>query len=117
MAQLLTISGITIKKPNDFQIEKYFLSSAGRTADGLMHIEKIASKRKFLFKYEVIKGSLMDEILDIIYGDDVFFTLTYIENDVAKSASVYVGAIKSTQFRTDSGAYYYKNFEFDLIEQ
>jgi len=117
MAQLLTLGGSTIKKPNDFQIEKYYLSKAGRTADGLMHLDKIASKRKFLFKYDVIKGSLMDEILDIIYGDDVFFTLTYIENDVTKSATVYVGAIKSTQFRTDSGAWYYKDFNFDLIEQ
>ena len=117
MAQLLTLGGVTIKKPNDFQIEFYYLSKAGRTADGTMQIDKIADKRKFLFKYESIKGSNLIAIRNILEGSNAFFTLTYTDTDISKSAVVYVGAIKKAQFRTDTGAWYWKDVSFDLIEQ
>jgi hypothetical protein len=117
MAQLLTLGGVTIKKPNDFQIERYNLTKSGRVATGEMMMDLVAKKLKFLVKYEIISGANMNAILAIIDSTTMFFTLTYLENDVEKSATVYVGAIKSTQFRTDSGAWYWKNFEFDLIQQ
>jgi hypothetical protein len=116
MAQVLTLDGVTIEQPKEFTIEKYYLSKAGRTADGLMHIDKIASKRKFLFSYEALRGDYLDDILDILEGDDVFFTLTYKENDVEKSATVYTGAISQKQFRTD-GYWVWVDVSFDLIEQ
>jgi hypothetical protein len=117
MAQLITISGTTIKNPTSLDIEYYYLSKAGRTADGLMHIDKIADKRKLLFKYDVIGQSDMDVILGLINSTDAFFTVTYFKNDIPKSAVCYVGAIKSTFFRNDFGANYHENFNFDLIEQ
>lgn len=116
MAQLLTLNGTTIKKPNNFGIEKYNLTKAGRTADGTMHLELIAKKRKFTLSYEVLRGTELEVILGIIDGTSVFFTLTYVENNVTKTATVYSGAIKSTQFRTD-GPWYWKDVTFDLIEQ
>jgi hypothetical protein len=116
MAQVLTLAGDTIKQPTDFTIEKYYLSKAGRVANGTMMIDKIASKRKFLFSYEAIRGDDLDTIMDILEGDDVFFTLTYKENDVAKSASVYVGGTSQKQFRTD-GYWVWTELTFNLIER
>jgi hypothetical protein len=117
MAQLLQLNDTTIKIPNNFQIEKYNITKAERTADGTMHMDLIAKKRKFLFNYTVLSGSEYDKIIDIIDSTDMFFTIDYVENDVAKSATVYTGAIHSTQFRTDSGAWYWKDVAFDLIER
>ena len=117
MAQILQLDGTIIKKPTSFNIEKYNITKAERTSDGTMHMDFIAKKRKFLFKYDSLKGNDLETILDIIDGTNMFFDLEYIENDVNKSATVYVGDIKSEQFRTDTGAWYWTNVSFDLIEQ
>ena len=116
MAQVLTISGQTVKLPTSFNIEKYHLTKAGRVATGDMTLEYIASKRKFIFEYNAIRGDDLDTILNIIDTSTMFFTLTYKENDVAKSATVYAGAVKSEQFRTD-GKWVWRNFSFSLIEK
>ena len=117
MAQLLSVGGTTIKNPTSLKIEKYYLSKAGRTADGMMHIEKISNKLKFLLRYDSIKGSDLDTILGAVYGTAVFFTLSYKENDVTKTATVYVGAIHQSFFRNDTGANYFRDVAFDLIQQ
>jgi len=116
MAQVLTIGGIEVQSPTNFQIEKYNITKAGRVATGDMTLEYIAGKRKFIFEYNSIRGDYLDIILDIIYTPTMFFTLTYKENDVVKSATVYAGAVKSEQFRTD-GSWVWKNVSFSLIEK
>lgn len=118
MGQLLKLNGTTIKKPTDFILEKYYLSKAGRTANGLIHIDKIASKRKFLFSYDSLEGNNLTTILNIIDNDSItFFTIEYKDDTgAAKTATVYVGAISKTQFRTD-GQWVWKGVTFDLIEQ
>jgi hypothetical protein len=116
MAQILTLNGRTIKQPTSFRIEKYNLTKAGRTSDGTMHLDFIAAKRKFYFEYEVLAGDELDTILDVIGGTTMFFDITYKDNNVNYSATVYVGAISKKQFRTD-GVWYWKDVSFDLIEQ
>ena len=116
MAQVLTLSGSTIKQPKDFRVGSFNLTKAGRTADGSMQLEFIATKRKFYFEYEALRGDDLDTIKDIITGSTMFFTLTYKDNDNSESATVYAGAIEKTQFRTD-GKWVWKDISFDLIEQ
>ena len=116
MAQAFTLAGKVIKQPKDFRIGSFTLTKAGRTADGIIHIDRIAGKRKFYFEYEVLRGDDLDTIKDIVEGTTMFFTLTYYDNDVAKSATVYAGALEKTQFRTD-GKWYWKNISVDFIEQ
>ena len=117
MAQELKINGTTIKTPNKFDYEAYNLTKSGRVASGEMTMDLVAKKRKFLLNYTVISGKNLAVILGLIDTSSMFFTLTYKDNDVSKSAVCYVGAIKKTQFRTDSGAWYYKDCQFDLIEK
>lgn len=117
MAQLLKLNGTTIKKPQSFDLESYNLTKAGRTLDGTMHLDLIAKKKKFLLKYDVLHANDLATILGIIDGNDMFFTLSYVDNDTTYTKTVYVGAIKKKQFRTDSGAWYWKDVTFDLIEQ
>jgi len=119
MAQLITLAGQTIKAldPGNFGIEKYKLTKAGRTADGAMNLDLIAKKKKFTFKYDVLSGSELKTIADIIDGDTMFFTITYIDdNGTAGSATVYSGALKYNSFRSDQG-YYWREITFDVIEQ
>ena len=116
MAQVLKLGGVTIKQPTSFDIEEYNLTKAGRTTDGLMHLDFIAKKYKFLFSYDVLAGNDLTTIRNIISGANMFFLIEYKENNVNKSATVYVGAIHKRQFRTD-GVWYWKDVAFDLIEQ
>ena len=116
MAQALTLAGSTIKQPKDFKIDSFNLTKAGRVATGDMTLEYIATKRKFYFEYEVLRGDDLDTIKDIITGSTMFFTLTYKDNDVAESVTVYSGALERTQFRTD-GKWVWKDISFDLIQQ
>ena len=116
MSQILTLAGQSIKRPTDFKIGSFTLTKAGRTADGTMHLERIAGKRKFYFEYDVLNGDDLDTIKNIIEGTTMFFILTYKDNDNAKSATVYAGSLEKTQFRTD-GYWVWKNITFDLIEQ
>jgi len=117
LAFQIKLNGIQIKSPKDFRISHYKLTKAGRVASGKMVMEVIAKKRKFELDYEVLKGKDLRTILDILNTDQSFFELEYIENDEVHTATVYVGEISYRRFRTDSGAWYWKDVAFDLIEQ
>lgn len=113
---VIKLNGTTIKKPKDFKISKFNLTKSGRVASGKMVMDLIAKKRKFEFSYEVLSGPDLDTILGIIDTDAMFFTIDYVENGVAKNATVYVGEIAAKKFRTD-GVWYWKDVSFNLIEQ
>jgi len=117
VAAVFKFAGTVVKPPSYFKIESYNLTKASRMSSGLMTMELIAKKRKFNFKYEVISGTHLDAIMAIVDNpDNIFFELSYQENGVTKTATVYVGAIPREKFRT-GGEWYWRNFEFDLIEQ
>ena len=77
----------------------------------------VAPKIKFLLTYTVISGVEYDKLRAVIRTSTMFLNITYLDNDVPGSAIVYVGASKRTQFRTDTGAWYWKGVAFDLIEK
>lgn len=115
-AQLLKLGGSQVKQPKTFTISSYNLTKSGRTANGKMYMDLIAKKRKFALQYDVIGGNDLTAILTVIDSDAMFFTIDYFDNGVSKTATVYVGDISKTQFRTDGG-WYWKDVKFDLIEQ
>lgn len=118
------LAGTTIKTPTEFEIEKFKLSKNGRLANGDMTFDVIARKKKFYFRYEVLDSVELQKIEAVVdaepaaLGDgiDDFFTLTYDEDGVEKTATVYPGAIKKKRFRTGS-KWYWKDVTFDLIER
>lgn len=115
--QVITVNGYTLPTPSKFAIERYNLTKSGRVISGNMTMELIAKKRKFVFEYKAISGVDMQAILDVLDTNDMFMSMTYKDaNGVAKSATVYVGALPSTQFRTD-GTWTWTDFNFSLIEQ
>jgi hypothetical protein len=117
MKSVTSIGGVPLlKQPTTFDIEKFNLTKSGRVASGRMKIELIAKKRKFLFSYDIISGTALESLLSVIDTDEMLFTIDYVENNVVKSAVVYVGSIKARQFRTD-GIWYWKTVTFDLIEE
>lgn len=115
--RVIKINDIQIKNPHDFKISRFNLTKSGRTSSGKMTMDIIAKKRKFEFKYEVISGKHLKEILDIVDSDEPFFELEYPDvNGEQQTATVYAGAIPYEHFRRFSGEYW-KGLAFSLIEQ
>lgn len=116
---VLRINGTDIKKPSDFKIDRYLVTDLKRNAKALMCGDLIAKKKKFFFTYEAIKASEFNKILAILWdADNLFHTLTYTENNVVKTATVYVGSIPSSLHWAEAGQdWTWKNVTFDLIER
>lgn len=114
---VVTLGGRSIRQPHDLDISRFNITKSGRTANGKMTMDLIAKKRKFKFQYTVLSGKDYQNILDVIDTNNMFFTLVYLENGIQKSAVVYVGEISAKKFRTGTNGWYWKNVNFDLIEQ
>ena len=113
-----SINGVGIKNPSSFKIERYNVTNMERLANAEMVGDLIAKKRKFYFTYDAIKAKELDKILDIIWEtDELFYTLSYLENGKQKSAIVYVGSIPSELHSAKSAEWIWKNVTFDLIER
>lgn len=113
---MIKINGIQIKEPMFPDIESYNLTKSGRTADGTMVIDLVAKKRKLLFSYPVLAGDDLQQILDLIDGNEMFFEVEWMDNNKVQKATMYVGSIKKTKFRTGS-RWYWKNVTFNFIEK
>lgn len=117
MESSFKINGVSIKRPSSFNIERYNVTNLARLADGTMVGDLIAKKRKFSFVYDAIDSRDLNLILDTIWEvPTLFFTLTYVENNTTKTATVYSGAIPSKLHRTGS-VWVWTGVTFDLIEQ
>ena len=117
MAQVITLSGSTLKNPTRFSIENYKLTrETGRLINGDMTMDYVALKKKFLFEYDAISGSDLNTILDIVNSSTIFFTLTYKDQGGTNTVTVYAGHIPQELHRTD-GYWTWKNVNFSLIEQ
>ena len=111
------INGVSIKRPHPFKIERYKLSDLERIANGNTVGDFINRKRTFIFTYEAIASNELNVILDIIWEtDSMSYTLTYVESNVTKTATVYPGMIPSELHHTGS-IWIWKDVEFSLIER
>ena len=81
-----SINGVGIKNPSSFKIERYNVTNMERLANAEMVGDLIAKKRKFYFTYDAIKAKELNNILDIIWEtDELFYTLSYLENGKQKN--------------------------------
>ena len=114
-----TVNGVAIKNPSGFKIERYNVTNMERLADAKMVGDLIAKKRKFYFTYDSISGYDLDVILEAIWETNaLFFPITYVENGVSKSATVYAGSIPTDLHKAGRTTNWtWKNVAFNLIEQ
>lgn len=118
MGMEIKINGVRIKQPKNPRISHYNLTKAGRVASGRMTMELVAKKRKLFLEYDVLSGKDLEQIMSLIDGEDMFFTVEYIENGVQKSFVAYVGEIERTMHRGGGlNGWYWTNVAFNFIEQ
>lgn len=111
------IDGVTIKRPHSFKTEFYNITKSNRLANGDMSMDLIAQKRKFYFTWDAIDANDAKTILDLLwYSKKVFYTLTYVEDNITKTAVVYTGSIPK-ELHMSGDVWVWKNFSFNLIER
>ncbi len=118
----MAINGVAIRNPTDLTIEYYTITQAGRVATGDMVMDYVASKRTFELTYSHITSTDLNTILDILWTNlattkQCFHTLTYLDDGVTKTATVYAGAIPKKLHCGQGAQWVWKNVTFSLIEK
>lgn len=118
MGMEIRVNGVRIKQPIHPQISTYNLTKSGRTSSGTMTMDLVAKKRKLFLKYDVLSGRDLEQILEIVDGEDMFFNVSYVENGVSKSFVAYVGEISRTLHRGGGlNGWYWTDVSLNFIEQ
>lgn len=120
----ITIDGVRIKPPvqDDFKISTYLVTDMKRNASGTMNGQILARKTKLFFKYPAITGAELRRIYTVLQSDNLFHTVTYVDDGVTYTKSMYVGEMPKTLARTGAGSgnmstWIWKDVEFNLIER
>lgn len=112
------INGIPIKRPSTFKMSRYNITTLTRLASGEMVGDLVAKKVKLFFTYEAITSTDLNTILDIIWNtNSLFYTVTYVENNIARSIKAYVGEIPQELHHTGDSEWVWQNVTFDLIQK
>jgi hypothetical protein len=113
---LVTIGGVAVPTPTEFQVGYQDISKAERNASGTMIIERIATKRKLFFTYAFITHTDASKLLKMLAPTT--YTVTYYDphDNQMKSGSFYCGDRQLGFIDYQNGIPRYKEFNFNLIE-
>jgi hypothetical protein len=113
---IVTISGVGVPTPTDFQVGIMDISKAERNASGKMIIERIAVKRKLFFTYSYITQQDASKVLKLVAP--TYYTVTYVDpqDNMRKSGQFYCGDRQIGYISYRDGGIIYKDLTFNLIE-
>ena len=113
---LITISGVALPTPTEFQVGIMDVSKAERNASGRMIIERIATKRKLFFTYAYVTREDASKVLKAVAPTT--YTVTYIDpqDNQVKSGQFYCGDRQLGYLDYINGIPRYKDLAFNLIE-
>lgn len=113
---LITISGVDLPTPSEFQVGYMDVSKAERNANGTMIIERIATKRKLFITYAYISESDASLILKQIAPTT--YTVIYMDPQTRsmKSGAFYCGDRNLGMIDYINGKARFKELTFNLIE-
>ena len=113
---LISVSGVALPTPSEFQVGYMMVSKAERNANGTMIIEKIAEKRKLFLTYAYVSESDASLILKAVAPTT--YTVVYMDPQTRsmKSGSFYCGDRNLGMIDYINGKARFKELTFNLIE-
>lgn len=114
---LITIAGVDIPSPSDYQVSIMDLSKADRNANGTMIIERIATKRKLELSWSYLSRTDLATILALV--STVTFKVKYLDpqtNSILES-TFYCGDRSVGMIDFVNSVPRYKDIKFNLIER
>lgn len=115
----ITVNGVVLPTPTDFSCGVMDLSKAERNANGLMIIERIATKRKLVLSWAYATEADVKTILGAVSA--TFYDVTYEDPQTGaqRTGSFYCGDrnVAMISYDSNTGVARYKDLAFDLIER
>lgn len=114
---LVSIEGVDLPTPTEFQVDIMDISKAERNANGNMIIERITTKRKLNFTYTYVTPDDLGLILRKIAP--TYYNVTYLDPQTGsyKTGSFYCGDRNIGVLDYINQKPRYKDFAFNLIER
>lgn len=114
---LISIGGVNLPTPSDYQVDILDLSKAERNARGTMIIERIATKRKLEIRWNYLDKTQLKQILNLV--SPVFFAVTYLDpqTDGNKSGTFYSGDRPIPMLDFQKSVPRYRDVKLSLIER
>lgn len=114
---MITVNGVVLPTPSDYSVAIQDLSKGERNANGLMIMERIATKRKIELAWKYLSQSELAAVLNAV--SPVFFTVTYIDPQAGgnKTGTFYSGDRNVPALDFIDGNIRYKDIKFNLIER
>lgn len=113
---LITIGGVAMPTPAEFQVGIMDISKAERNASGRMIIERVATKRKLFFTYNYLTDSDASLLLKSIAPTSYSVTYYDPQDNQMKSGSFYCGDRQLGFIDYQNGIPRFKELSFNLIE-
>lgn len=114
---LITANGVALPTPSDLQMGIQDISNAQRNANGLMIIQRIATKKTITLTYAYLNATDMSTILNAVSG--TYFNVTYLDpiSNSTVTGSFYPGDRSLGYIDYQNGVPRYNNLKFELIER
>lgn len=114
---LISINGVDIPTPSEMKLGVMDLSKAERNANGMMIIERIATKQKLEIKYNFLGAADLENLLSKI--SSTFFNVTYLDptTNAFVTKSMYSGDRNFGMVDYINGVARYIDLTFSLIER
>ncbi|MHB8077424.1 DUF6711 family protein [Desulfosporosinus fructosivorans] len=114
---MIKINSVAIPTPSAFQVGIQDISKAERNANGLMIIERIATKRKLELSWSYLSQSSLASLLQAVSG--VFFTVEYPDPQTGalNTGTFYVGDRKADAIDYQGNTMRWKDVKFSLVER
>lgn len=114
---MIKINGVELPTPSDYTVGIQDISKAERNANGLMIIERIATKRKIELSWKYLSKEDLSKVFNLV--SPVFFTVEYIDpkENAKKAGTFYAGDRTAGALDFIDGNIRYKDVKFNLVER
>ena len=114
---LISIGGVALPTPSEFNVDVMDISKAERNANGNLIIERITTKKKLSFSYNYLSASQLSVVLKAI--SPTFYDVTYIDpvTNSFTTSSFYCGDRKVGMIDYVNSIARYQDLSFDLTER
>lgn len=114
---MIKIDGILIPTPSDYIVGVMDLSKAERNANGLMIIERIATKRKIEMSWKYLDKYNISQLFSLV--SPVFFKVDFInpQTNLWENGTFYCGDRNAGALDYVNGNIRYKDIKFNIIER
>lgn len=113
---MIAINGTELPSPTTYKVYIQDLSKGERNVNGLLLLERIATKRKIDLSWKMLTQAQFSAILNLVSG--VFFTATYADpQDGTRTGTFYAGDRNIPALMVKNGIVQYSDLTFSIVER